>query len=67
MTLFGRRTVAMAFLAALIAFGCVSGVAVTAGPATVQSPQSPAEAPVIATTGCGRMSRRIASVDWVLG
>ena len=46
MTMFLRRTGAMTFIATLIAFGCVSGVAVTAGPATVQSPQSPAEAPV---------------------
>ena len=46
MTMFVRRTGAIAFITALIAFGCVSGIAVTAGPATVQSPQSPAEAPV---------------------
>jgi predicted MPP superfamily phosphohydrolase len=44
--MFVRRTAVITFIATLIAFGCVSRVAVTAGPATVQSPQSPAEAPV---------------------
>ena len=46
MTLFVRRVAVVTFVATLIAFGCLGGVAVTAGPATVQSPQSPAEAPV---------------------
>ena len=46
MTSFVRRIAVIAFVATLMAFGCVGGIAVTAGPATVQSPQSPAEAPV---------------------
>jgi len=45
-TLFVRRVAVVTFVATLIAYGCLGGVAVTAGPATVQSPQSPAEAPV---------------------
>jgi len=45
-TMIVRRAVAMTFMATLIAFGCVGKVPATAGPATVQTPQSPAEAPI---------------------
>jgi predicted MPP superfamily phosphohydrolase len=45
-TLSRRRIAVATFVAVLIAFGCGGRVPVTAGPAAVQAPKNPAEAPV---------------------